>query len=65
MCKAYVLAGYHRLMLHDPDVYPDPFEFRPERFYDPILRAVPPNAQRDPRKIAFGFGRRCEQLILK
>ena len=53
------------MMLHDPDVYPDPFEFRPERFYDPILGAVPPNAQRDPRKIAFGFGRRCEQSILR
>ncbi|KAI0078411.1 cytochrome P450 [Panus rudis PR-1116 ss-1] len=42
-------------MLHDPEDYPDPFEFKPERFIkdgkiDPSVR--------DPSTIAFGFGRR-------
>ncbi|KAF8889423.1 cytochrome P450 [Gymnopilus junonius] len=38
-------------MLHDPNVYPDPFSFKPERF-------LGPQPQRDPRDICFGFGRR-------
>ncbi|KAF9872128.1 cytochrome p450 oxidoreductase [Colletotrichum karsti] len=43
---------------HDPDVYSDPFEFRPERF----LQSEP---ETDPRKFAFGFGRRvCSGKML-
>ncbi|PPQ73581.1 hypothetical protein CVT26_010565 [Gymnopilus dilepis] len=38
-------------MLHDPDIYQDPFSFKPERF----LGSKP---ERDPRNICFGFGRR-------
>ena len=29
-----VLAGSGWLLHHDPDIYPDPFAFRPERFID-------------------------------
>ena len=39
-----------RAMSRDPVAYPDPEEFRPERFLDPHAR--------DPMKYAFGFGRR-------
>ncbi|KAF9525564.1 cytochrome P450 [Crepidotus variabilis] len=38
-------------MLHDPEIYPEPFNFDPERH-------LGPNPQRDVRKICFGFGRR-------
>lgn len=44
-----------RAMLHDEDAYPEPFEFKPDRFMkdgklDPDVR--------DPGHAAFGFGRR-------
>ena len=38
-------------MLHDPQVYPEPSKFNPERF----LGSQP---QQDPRNVSFGFGRR-------
>ena len=42
-------------MMHDEDMYPDPFTFNPERFLkDGKLNP----AVRDPRNIGFGFGRR-------
>ncbi|KAI0544513.1 cytochrome P450 [Xylaria curta] len=43
---------------HDPDTYKDPMEFRPERF-------LGKNAEPDPLKYVFGFGRRaCPGRIL-
>jgi cytochrome P450 len=36
----------------DGDIYPDPLEFRPERF-------LGPSPQVDPHKFVFGFGRRA------
>ena len=46
------------LMLHDPTLYPDPDEFKPERFLPTDENGNPKKVQMDPRKIAFGFGRR-------
>ncbi|KAF9033032.1 cytochrome P450 [Hymenopellis radicata] len=40
-------------MLHDPEVYPEPHLFRPERF-----ESSNPAQEPDPIKLAFGLGRR-------
>lgn len=47
-------------MLRDVDDYPNPEEFRPERYlidHDGVL--VRNKTVRDPLSFAFGFGRRC------
>ncbi len=45
-------------MLHDPEIFPGPDEFRPERYLDDdgTLRAL--ERHEDPALIGFGFGRR-------
>ncbi|KAI0748777.1 cytochrome P450, partial [Daedaleopsis nitida] len=44
-------------LLHDPERYPDPMEFRPERFLrDGVFDCSGTN---DPSRYAFGFGRRA------
>ncbi|PPQ81933.1 hypothetical protein CVT25_013781 [Psilocybe cyanescens] len=40
-------------MTHDEEVYPDPFTFKPERFFD-----AEGNLNNDDRILAYGFGRR-------
>ena len=48
-------------MTHDPDVYHDPVEFKPERF----LGVDGKEPEMDPHTIVFGFGRRvCPGRIL-
>ncbi|VDC07379.1 unnamed protein product [Peniophora sp. CBMAI 1063] len=41
-------------LTHDPDVYPDPDTFNPERFH----HKGPEDTQFDPTRYIFGFGRR-------
>jgi len=41
-------------ILHDPEIYPDPMEFQPERYLGPQA----PGTNPDPRAFAFGYGRR-------
>ncbi len=43
-----------RQILHDPEVYPDPFAFDPSRF----IASPGKEVQRDPRHACFGYGRR-------
>ncbi|THH02426.1 hypothetical protein EW026_g476 [Hermanssonia centrifuga] len=48
-------------MLHDPEVYPDPMEFKPERF----MASPGREPELDPHSVAFGFGRRiCPGLYI-
>ena len=48
-------------MLHDPETYPDPFRFDPERH----ITTPDKEAQRNPRDICFGYGRRiCPGMYL-
>ena len=45
---------YFRAVLHDPEVYPDPEEFKPERFLNPDG-----SARDDPTlSLVFGAGKR-------
>ena len=46
---------FHRAMLNDERVYPEPHEFKPERY---LKNGKLDNSVRDPMDIAFGFGRR-------
>jgi cytochrome P450 len=58
VCRLFLQLGIYlrcfRAILHDPDMYPDPEEFRPERFLneDGSVRGDPTLA------LAFGAGKR-------
>ncbi|PPQ96376.1 hypothetical protein CVT26_004978 [Gymnopilus dilepis] len=57
---AWVIANSWA-MLQDPEAYPDPSTFRPERFLTEDGRLNPD--VRDPRFMVFGFGRRIMILV--
>lgn len=60
-CLVRLLAGFFffRAILHDPDVYPDPEAFKPERFL-----TEDGELKEDPSLMcAFGFGRRFVSYI--
>lgn len=52
----FIVSAMYRSMLHDPEDYPDPEKFWPDRFIG-ADGEVNFNV-RDPYTIAFGFGRR-------
>jgi cytochrome P450 len=57
LCLIFHSVSIERAMLHDENVYPEPFQFKPERF----LTADGLNMKkvaRDPDDIVWGFGRR-------
>uniref|UniRef100_A0A8H8CFI8 Uncharacterized protein n=1 Tax=Psilocybe cubensis TaxID=181762 RepID=A0A8H8CFI8_PSICU len=45
--------SFHRAMTHDEEDYPEPYTFKPERFFDENGKL-----NDDDRVLAFGFGRR-------
>ncbi|EKM77487.1 hypothetical protein AGABI1DRAFT_43141 [Agaricus bisporus var. burnettii JB137-S8] len=54
---AIVLCNFWQMM-HDEKMWPEPFEFLPERY-------LGPNPQPNPREFCFGFGRRiCPGMYL-
>ncbi|KAF8142815.1 cytochrome P450 [Mycena galopus ATCC 62051] len=50
-----IVIGSTWAILHDENMYPDPYAFKPERF---LLHGKPNPAVKDPGCAAFGFGRR-------
>ncbi|TFK35043.1 cytochrome P450 [Crucibulum laeve] len=53
--KGSIIIGNTWSIMHDPKAYPEPDEFKPERF---IKDGVLDPTVRDPNVAAFGFGRR-------
>ncbi|KAI5118845.1 hypothetical protein M0805_006164 [Coniferiporia weirii] len=56
--KGTMIIANQWLFLHDPDEYPDPDAFKPERFLGIDRGGSATKMPKDPSKIAFGFGRR-------
>jgi hypothetical protein len=53
--------GTRRAILHNPEDYPEPDEFKPERYLKQGIDGEYEidKSVRDPRAAVFGFGRRC------
>ena len=49
-------TALHRAYARDPKLYPDPEEFKPERY---LKDGKPDPSVQDPTTIIFGYGRRC------
>ena len=45
--------------MHDEAMYPDPWAFNPDRYGNSA--DIENSINQDPRKVMFGFGRRCVQ----
>ena len=58
--SSFLKLSFNRAMLNDERDYPEPHEFRPERF---LKNGKLNSSVRDPMDIAFGFGRRCALFI--
>ncbi|KAJ2922481.1 hypothetical protein H1R20_g14609, partial [Candolleomyces eurysporus] len=56
--KGAVVIANSWAMLHDENIYPDPFEFNPDRFINPDTGELDYSHARDPMHACFGFGRR-------
>ncbi|KAH8099592.1 cytochrome P450 [Cristinia sonorae] len=54
--KGAMIVPNHWAMLHNPEDYPEPEQFKPERYLNQNGDIDP--SVRDPNTIAFGFGRR-------
>ncbi|KAK7038507.1 cytochrome P450 [Favolaschia claudopus] len=54
--KGCMVMGNIWQLLHDPEMYPDPFTFNPGRFIDEEGKLD--CTRNDPSRFAFGFGRR-------
>nr|VWO97107.1 N/A [Ganoderma boninense] len=54
--KGTILLGNSWVCLHDPETYPEPDRFNPERYLD-VDGGSDPNAP-DPGRFVFGYGRR-------